>query len=260
MKKKIGKSLCLFSGKGGVGKTILTLNLAAIYSQINKHVLIVDLDLSSGGIALATNKVFDKTIYNFVDDYNNNRFKDFNDYVVKYNENIDIMSSPKDPRQASKIDSKYIEILLDKAMFHYDMVLIDTNHNLNELNLVVLDAADNILFVIENDPMDLKNMKSLLSIFKDLDKTNYKILLNNSRDPFKKYFTLYDMKTIIKNNIDYEISSEFFLKNMDSYVMNGEIPMLQPKAPNIFNKDYTTMMNLAVSFLGGDNNEQNQFN
>ena len=257
MKKKIGKSLCLFSGKGGVGKTILTLNLAAIYSQINKHVLIVDLDLSSGGIALATNKVFDKTIYNFVDDYNNNRFKDFNDYVVKYNENIDIMPSPKDPRQASKIDSKYIEILLDKAMFHYDMVLIDTNHNLNELNLVVLDAADNILFVIENDPMDLKNMKSLLSIFKDLDKTNYKILLNNSRDPFKKYFTLYDMKTIIKNNIDYEISSEFFLKNIDSYVMNGEIPMLQPKAPNIFNKDYTTMMNLAVSFLGGYNNEQN---
>ena len=257
MKKKIGKSLCLFSGKGGVGKTILTLNLAAIYSQINKHVLIVDLDLSSGGIALATNKVFDKTIYNFVDDYNNNRFKDFNDYVVKYNENIDIMPSPKDPRQASKIDSKYIEILLDKAMFHYDMVLIDTNHNLNELNLVVLDAADNILFVIENDPMDLKNMKSLLSIFKDLDKTNYKILLNNSRDPFKKYFTLYDMKTIIKNNIDYEISSEFFLKNMDSYVMNGEIPMLQPKAPNIFNKDYTTMMNLAVNFLGGDSNEQN---
>lgn len=257
MKKKIGKSLCLFSGKGGVGKTILTLNLAAVYSQINKHVLIVDLDLSGGGIALATNKAFDKTIYNFVDDYNNNRFKDFNDYVVKYNENIDIMPSPKDPRQASKIDSKYIEILLDKALFHYDMVLIDTNHNLNELNLVVLDAADNILFVIENDPMDLKNMKSLLSIFKDLDKTNYKILLNNSRDPFKKYFTLYDMKTIIKNNIDYEISSEFFLKNMDSYVMNGEIPMLQPKAPNIFNKDYTTMMNLAVSFLGGDNNEQN---
>ena len=257
MKKKIGKILCLFSGKGGVGKTILTLNLAAIYSQINKHVLIVDLDLSSGGIALATNKVFDKTIYNFVDDYNNNRFKNFNDYVVKYNENIDIMPSPKDPRQASKVDSKYIEILLDKAMFHYDMVLIDTNHNLNELNLVVLDAADNILFVIENDPMDLKNMKSLLSIFKDLEKTNYKILLNNSRDPFKKYFTLYDMKTIIKNNIDYEISSEFFLKNMDSYVMNGEIPMLQPKAPNIFNKDYTTMMNLAVSFLGGDNNEQN---
>lgn len=257
MKKKIGKSLCLFSGKGGVGKTILTLNLAAVYSQINKHVLIVDLDLSSGGIALATNKVFDKTIYNFVDDYNNNRFKDFNDYVVKYNDYIDIMPSPKDPRQASKIDSKYIEILLDKAMFHYDMVLIDTNHNLNELNLVVLDAADNILFVMENDPMDLKNMKSLLSIFKDLDKTNYKILLNNSRDPFKKYFTLYDMKTIIKNNIDYEISSEFYLKNIDSYVMNGEIPMLQPKAPNIFNKDYTTMMNLAVNFLGGDSNEQN---
>lgn len=259
MKKKTGKSICLFSGKGGVGKTITTLNLAGIYEAIGKKVLIMDLDLAGGNIALAINKAFDKTIYNFVDDFNNNRFRDFNNYVIHYDNFIDVLPSPKDPRQASKIDSKYIEIAIDKAAYHYDIVLIDTNHNLNEVNLVILDSVTSILFVMNNDPMDLKNMKSLLSIFRDLNKTNYKILLNNSRDPFKKYFTLFDMKNILKAPIDYELSSEFYLKNIDTYVMNGEIITLQPKAANIFNKDYTVLMKIGVDLLGKESvlNEKN---
>jgi len=259
VKKKTGKSICLFSGKGGVGKTITALNLAGIYETIGKKVLIMDLDLSSGNVSLAINKPFEKTIYNFVDDYNNNRFHNFDDYVTHYDKFIDVLPSPKDPRQASKIDSKYIEIAIDKAEYHYDVVLIDTNHNLTELNLVILDEVTTILFLINNDPMDLKNMKSLLSIFRDLQKTNYKILLYNAKDPYKKYFTLFDMKNILKANIDYEISTEFYLKNIDSYIMNGEIIMLQPKAPNIFNKDYTTMMKIAVDLLGKEeeNNDKN---
>ncbi len=250
MRKKTGKSICVFSGKGGVGKTVFTLNLAGIYQSIGKKVLIMDLDLSSGGISLATNKPYDKNIYNLVDDYNNNRFRNFQDYVTKYNDSIDILASPKDPRQASKIDSKYIEIAIDKAEYLYDVVLIDTNHNLNEINLVILDEVSSILFVMTNDPLDLKNMKSLLSIFRDLKKENYKIVLNNARDPMKKYFTLFDMKNIMKANIDYVVSEEFYVKNMDSYIMNGSIITLQPKAANVFNKDYTVLMKIATDMLG----------
>lgn len=257
MKKQIGKSICMFSGKGGVGKSFLTLCLAGIYESIGKKVLIMDLDLSSGSIAVSMNKEFEKTIYNFVDDYSNNRFKNFLDYVTHYDEQIDLLPSPKDPRQASKIDSKYLEIAIQKASLHYDVVLIDTTHILNETNLVVLDQVDEILFVMQNDPMDLKNMKSLLSIFRDLSKDNYKILLNNSRDPFKKYFTLFDMKNVLKENIDYTISSEFYLKNIDTYIMNGSIVTLQPKAANVFNKDYTTLMKVALEMLGGEQSEEN---
>lgn len=246
MIRKKGKSLCLFSAKGGVGKTITTLNLAGVFEQIEKKVLILDLDLSSGGVSVSLNRPSLKTIYNFVDDYNNNRYHEFQDYVTKYDAFIDILASPKDPRQASKIDSKYIEIVLDKAVYNYDIVLIDTNHNLNEQNLVMLDSVDDILFVMTNDPMDLKNMKSLLSIFKDLDKTNYKILLNNSCDPFKKYFSMFDLRNILRANIDYTLSSEFYLKNIDDYVMNGEIITLQPKMASTFAKDYSVLMTIVA--------------
>ena len=66
MKRKTGRSICLFSGKGGVGKTILALNLAGIYQTIGKKVLLMDLDLSSGGISLATNKPSENNIYTLV--------------------------------------------------------------------------------------------------------------------------------------------------------------------------------------------------
>lgn len=231
--------------------------MAGIFEQIEKKVLIMDLDLSSGGVSVALNRPFEKTIYNFVDDYNNNRYGEFKEYITKYDDYIDILPSPKDPRQASKIDSKYIEIAIDKAIYNYDIVLIDTNHNLNEQNLVTLDCVDSILFLLNNDPLDLKNMKSLLSIFRDLDKTNYKILLNNSNNPFKKYFSMFDLRSILKANIDYTLSSEFFLKNIDDYVMNGEIITLQPKMPKEFSKDYAVLMTIAADITkDGENRDK----
>ena len=46
MNNKRGKSLCLFSAKGGVGKTVTTINLAGIFKIVEKKVLIIDLNLS----------------------------------------------------------------------------------------------------------------------------------------------------------------------------------------------------------------------
>ena len=247
-----GKSLCISSAKGGVGKTTLTLNLAGLYEKLNKKVLIIDFDLTGGGIAASLNIVVNKSVYNLVDDYNNNRYKDFKNYVSKYDEYIDVLASPKDPRQALKISPKYIELILDKAIFNYDIVLIDTSHNLNDFNILTMDVVDNLLFLVTNDPLDIKNMRSLVSILKDVNYTNYKILLNESIMPFKKYFSLYDIKNIIKSNIDYVLSRDFYIKNIDTFVMNGNILTLDNKLATVFSKDYTTLMQVITDMYGGE--------
>ena len=47
------------------------------------------------------------------------------------------MASPKDPRYASRIDVKYIDILLEKSVYNHDVVLIDTAGRLqNKVNLM----------------------------------------------------------------------------------------------------------------------------
>ena len=177
-----GKIITISSVKGGVGKTTMTLNLAGIYCELNKRVLIIDLDLYSGGIAASLNVKNKKDIYTMIDSMANNRFTELKKYVTTYNKNIDVLACPKDPRMGAKVSGRYIPVIFDLAKKEYDVVLVDTYHILDEINLTALDYSYMTLFIITNDIVDLKNMKSLISIFKDTDKKNYLILLNNSRD------------------------------------------------------------------------------
>ena len=223
------KVLTVTSVKGGTGKTTTVLNLAGIFSMMEKRVLIIDLDLYSGGIAASLNISNDLDVFHFVDDLNNNRFDYIENYVVSYNEQIDVLPSPKDPRYANKINRKYINIILSKARLKYDVVLIDTNHFMNEMNLATFDQSDQILFVMTNDLVDLKNMKTMISILNDMEVTNFKVVLNEARDQLKDYYSKYDIAGIMKDKIDFTIPKSFYLRDINQYVINGVILTLDKK-------------------------------
>ena len=244
-----GKIITISSVKGGVGKTTMTLNLAGIYCELNKRVLIIDLDLYSGGIAASLNVKNKKDIYTMIDSMANNRFTELKKYVTTYNKNIDVLACPKDPRMGAKVSGRYIPVIFDLAKKEYDVVLVDTYHILDEINLTALDYSYMTLFIITNDIVDLKNMKSLISIFKDTDKKNYLILLNNSRDTGKDYLSLYDIRTIIKNNIDYTLSKNYYIKNIDKYIMAGEILTLNNSVNLFHSKDINNMKKMALDLI-----------
>ncbi len=244
-----GKTVCIYGAKGGIGKSVFVTNLAGVLSNLKKKCLIIDLDLSNGAIACSLNSNVNKTIYNFCDDYNNNRFDTMDDYITTYNENISFISSPKDPRQANKIDIKYIDIIIDKCIYKYDCILIDTSYSLNEINVFALDKVDQILFMTSNDLISIKNLKNILNIMQDNEFNNYKILLNESINPNKTYFSLYDIKNMLSNNVDYLISSDFYNKKIDSVIYNGEIMTL--KSNNF--KDYKVFELIAKDIIGGPN-------
>jgi len=244
-----GKIITISSVKGGVGKTTMTLNLAGIYCELNKRVLIIDLDLYSGGIAASLNVKNKKDIYTMIDSMANNRFTELKKYVTTYNKNIDVLACPKDPRMGAKVSGRYIPVIFDLAKKEYDVVLVDTYHILDEINLTALDYSYMTLFIITNDIVDLKNMKSLISVFKDTDKKNYLILLNNSRDIGKDYLSLYDIRTIIKNNIDYTLSKNYYIKNIDKYTISGEILTLNNSINLFHSKDINNMKKMALDLI-----------
>ena len=244
-----GKVITISSVKGGVGKTTLTINLAGLYFLMKKKVLIIDLDLYAGGVATCLNVNNKKDIYTLVDSLSNNKSISLKDYVSVYNNGIDVLASPKDPRDVSKIESKYINKIFEIAKSEYDIILVDTSHLLDEICLVALDASYMSAFVITNDLVDLKNMKSLVSIFRELGKENYKIVLNNSRDTGKDYITLFDIRNMIKRNIDFTISKNFYIRNIDKYVLNGEILTLNKNINRFYSGDIKNINKLAVSLI-----------
>lgn len=250
-----GRVISVCSVKGGVGKTTIALNLAGIYHMLKKKILIIDLDLYSGGISALLDLKNRKDIFMLIDSISNNRFIQISDYIEHYNANIDVLACPRDPRQASKIESKYIPIVLDLAKREYDVIIVDTNHTLDENNLVLFDLSYMSLFVITNDLVDLKNMKSLMSIFSDLDKKNYLVCLNNSRDTGKDFLSLFDIRNIIKNNIDYTISKNFYIKNIDKYLLNGEILTLNRNIVRFHSADIDNMRKMAIDLIDDKHKE-----
>lgn len=223
------KLVTVTSVKGGAGKTTTTLNLAGVFSALKKKTLIIDLDLYTGGIATSLNVSNDTDMYKLVDDLSNNRFDFIEHYVSKYNDFIDVLPSPKDPRLASKISSRYLSIILRKAETRYDVILVDTTHLMSEMNLTMMDYSDHILYLFTNDPIAIKNMTTVVSIFKDMEKSNYSIILNASINYNQNYFSMYDIKNMIKDNIDYTIPASFYIKNIDRYLLDGEILTLNTK-------------------------------
>lgn len=224
-KEKKGKLITVTSMKGGVGKTTTILLLASIYRKLEKKVLLLDLDLYTGSIAFSLNAEVKSSIFNVCDDMANNRYKGINggEYICHYDEFIDVLSSPKDPRQANKVDTKCLEILMNSLTNYYDVILVDTNHILDVYKMIAFEYSDSIVNIFTNDAFDLKGTKNFVSICKNVGVDNFLLVLNNAQDDRKRYFSDYDIKGVIKHPIDYILPTSLRVRNFDMYVTEGKL-------------------------------------
>ena len=225
MALKQAKVITVTSVKGGTGKSTTILALAGILSNKKLKTIIVDMDLHSGVIAASLNLKTKKDIYTLVNDYMNHGLKDLDEYITKYNDYIDVLPAPKDPRSVGKINSHYIDAILKKLKYRYDVILIDTNHIIDDINLITFDNSDNIIYVITNDLMDLKNMKTMLAIYKDMNLNNFFLILNETLSKDKT--DIYTINSFLEKNIDYVLPSSSFIKNMRKLLMDGKIITLE---------------------------------
>lgn len=244
MALKTAKIITFTSVKGGTGKTTTVLNIAGLLEKRNIKTLIVDFDFYSGVIASSLNVNYTSDVYTLVNDLMNNKFNSVDDYVTKYSENIDILPAPKDPRSVSKISANYIEIILNRLKVKYDVILIDTNHVIDQINLMTLDLSDRFYYIITNTLADLKNMKSMVAIFKDMNEEDYRIILNSSICNIKTLCSSYDIKNTIKAEVDFEIPKALFEKDIEKYVYDGKIMTTSKKADfSIYNKIIDDFLN-----------------
>lgn len=246
---KKGKIITVTSAKGGVGKTIFLLNLAGIFSRMKQKVLIVDCDLVGGAVALDLNLNPIKNIFHISDDIFNNRYQNYTDYLTSYQDNIDIVASCKDPKQALKIDMNYIMMFLKQVKNEYDIILVDTTHGFTKENINILDKSDIILYMMTNDIMDIKNTKSYMEVMNDIEMDHIKIILNNSRDINLNYFSKYDIRSMIGRNIDYSLDRSLYIKNITSFLIEGEIFTLNKSLTFKDKNDLKKLENMARNFI-----------
>lgn len=253
MRLEKGKIITITSSKGGAGKSIFVLNLAGIYQRLEKKVLLLDLDLSGGSLAVSLNVPVKKTIYNAIDDLMHNRYGENEDYISSYSQFIDVVSCPKDPRQAMKLENRYLDVFLERVASLYDVVLVDTAHGFSKTNIMAFDQSNRIVYLLTNDLLDLKNSKNFMSIMRDVEMDSLTVILNHSLVPHENYFSNFDIRTMIHWGIDYVLPPNLYIRNLNQYLLEGVIPTLDSKTWDKKYRSYAKkLFQMAEDFIKGE--------
>jgi len=176
-----GNVIAFFSSKGGVGKSILSLNTAIVLSkEANKKVLLIDMDLQFGDISMLVNKYNQKNILNAIDDGQIDSYENIKPYLHKYSNNFDILFAPEKPEAAEYIAKETVEKIMKIILQQYDVIVVDTGINFNDNTLYILDMAQKILMVSTMEIVALKNTKLGLRVMDSLgyDKDKVKLVIN----------------------------------------------------------------------------------
>ena len=163
----------VFNQKGGVGKSSITVNLAAISANRGQKTLVIDLDPQCNSTHYLLGDDSDKPeldIYNFFDStlsFQLNKVAGTDYCYATQFKNLDIIpSNPNLGDLQSKLESKHkiykLRDLLDELAEQYDAIYIDTPPAFNFFSLSALCAADRCLIPFDCDEFARQALYSLL--------------------------------------------------------------------------------------------------
>lgn len=143
-----GNVITVFSTKGGVGKTFVSVNLAvALAQQTNKKVALVDLDLDYGNVALALNVVPRFTIADVVDDIRNIDPDIIESYFSPHESGVKVLAANVQPQIHEFINNEHIDIIIGAIQSNFDYIIVDMPARFHSPVSPAFQYADMLLFI-----------------------------------------------------------------------------------------------------------------
>jgi pilus assembly protein CpaE len=203
--KTEGQIVTVFTAKGGVGKTMLAVNLGVVLAQGGSNrVCVVDLDLASGDVAISVLLDPVRSMADAVSMAGRVDATGAASLLTPYRPGLEMLLAPATPGDADKITATLVGELLAVLRRMFDYVVVDTPPQINEHVLTALDASAHHMLLTTPDVPALKNLRVVLDV---LDMLSYpaeiRSLVLNRADA--KLLSLEDVERVLGSPITAEI-------------------------------------------------------
>ncbi|MDP8213452.1 MAG: ATPase, T2SS/T4P/T4SS family [Candidatus Zapsychrus exili] len=178
------KTITIFSNKGGVGKTFVTINLATALASAGKKTLVIDLDFQAGQdmarmLNLSPRGSVADSLSNIESAENPDVIKE---YVAQHKSGLHFIPAVKNTKQIGHVTPDNIKLFMKKVAKVYDYILVDAGRSFNETLVTVFDYSNLILLVATPDVLAVYQVKWCLDILQNLQfpANMIKLILNRS--------------------------------------------------------------------------------
>jgi pilus assembly protein CpaE len=225
--------VAVFSPKGGVGRTTISVNLAVAAAQDGKRVALVDASFQFGDVGVLLNlNPRNKSIADLAAELQaGEQYDSLDGFLVAHSSGVRVLLAPPTPEQAELVNPPAVKQVLEALRGQHDLVVVDCPSSFNETTLAVLDEADMILTLLTLEITSVKNMRLFLEVCEQLGYGPEKIRLVLNRADSTLGIRVADVEHSIGRKVDHTIVSDgrsvvyalnrgvpFFLSNREAQV------------------------------------------
>lgn len=177
--KPLGKVVAVTSGKGGVGKTFVSANLAAALAKRGQRVLVLDADLGLANLDVVLNLYPKVTLH----DVFTGKAK-LEEAIIRAPGGFSVLLAGSGMVEYSRLTPEVRDDFLrimSGLVPHYDVVLLDTGAGISDVVLFAVSLASEVLVVATPEPTSLTDAYATIKVLANQQKrSSIRVVINQT--------------------------------------------------------------------------------
>jgi len=242
------RSIAVVSGKGGVGKSNITIFLAKSLATRGKKVLIFDGDLGLANLHILLGILPKGTLTQYMK--NECRVENI---IHKIQENVDLIPGGSGEILPSSDLSKLLADLINVSR-NYDYLIIDGGAGIAENTIRLSICAGEILLIMTPDPTSLADAYATIKVLSSRGQKNISLLINMAQSPQEAENVKNKLFALCQNFIKFTPNFIGFLPQSEKLasLIREDIGVLSKKLGN-----FSLKINTLAAKIDGENIAEN---